>query len=100
MTEEQATSSGEGSSPGGANVSRSNILPDRYDGQGNFRHWLRHFDACGDANGWSDAEKLRKLPAFLRGRAATHLYSLTSAQCQSYANLKQSLQASPALPSG
>ena len=89
MLEQPSTSSEEG-----ANVSRSNILPDRYDGQGNFRNWLRHFDACGDASGWSDGEKLRKLPAFLRGRAATHFYSLTDPQCADYATLKKNLQAS------
>ena len=38
--------------------------------------------------------KLRKLPAFLRGRAATHFYSLTDPQCVDYATLKKNLQAS------
>lgn len=38
------------------------------------------------------AGKLRKLPAFLRGRAATHFYSLTSAQCESYASLSEVLE--------
>ena len=93
MPEQPSTNSEEGGSVVGASVPRSNILPDRYDGQGDFRNWLRHFDACGDASGWSDSEKLRKLPAFLRGRAATHFYSLTDPQCADYATLKRNLQA-------
>lgn len=74
--------------------SHSSILPERYDGQGDFRLWLRHFDACGEANGWTDAAKLKKLPAFLRGRAATHFYSLTTEQQASYGDLKDNLQKS------
>ena len=77
IPEQLNTSSEGGGNAVGASASRSSILPDRYDGQGGFRNWLRHFDACGDASGWSDGEKLRKLPAFLRGRAATHFYSLS-----------------------
>ena len=74
--------------------SHSNILPDRYDGQSDFRHWMRHFDVCGDANGWMSADKLRKWPAFLRGRAATHYYALTSNQRENYTALTSNLQVS------
>lgn len=31
--------------------------------------WIEHFDSVGDAAGWTDGEKLRKIRAFLRGPA-------------------------------
>ena len=89
ITETSATSTSE--------TGRSNgpgILPDRYDGLGDFRHWLRHFNACADASSWSDEDRLKKLPAFLRGRAATHLYALTTTEQETYTALTSSLQKS------
>ena len=53
--------------------SKIGILPERFDGTTDFRQWLRHFDACGDANSWTAADHLRKLPAFLRGRGSSHI---------------------------
>ena len=94
MPEQPSTSSEEGGGVVGASVPRSNILPDWYDGQGDFCNWLRHFDTCSNTSGWSDSEKLRKLPAFLRGRAATHFYSLTDPQHADYTTLKRNLLAS------
>jgi hypothetical protein len=59
------------------------FIPDRYDGQGDYQQWLRHFDVCG-TSGWSNADQLKTLPAFLHGRAAKHFYSLTTEQQASY----------------
>jgi hypothetical protein len=57
----------------------SNILPGRFDNC-DFECWLREFDACCDANGWKVAgerdDKILKLPAFLRGKAASHFYAI------------------------
>ena len=47
--------------------------PEKFD-DGYLDAWLREFDACSAANGWKVTEtiddKILKLPAFLRGRAA------------------------------
>ncbi len=76
----------------------SNILPARFD-NGDFECWLREFDACSDANGWKVAEdrddKILKLPAFLRGKAASHFYAIPAAKRTTYkdavAELRKSL---------
>ena len=50
----------------GASVSRSSTTPDIGMMARAFPiTWPRHFDAyCGDASGWLDSEKLRKLRMF------------------------------------
>lgn len=54
----------------------SNILPGKFDGSSDLATWLREFHACGDANGWKTDEMIKKLPAFLRGPAASHFYAI------------------------
>ena len=76
----------------------SNILPGRFD-NGDFECWLREFDACCDANGWKVVEdrddKILKLPAFRRGKAASHFYAIPVAKRANYkdavAEFKKSL---------
>eukprot|EP00794_Sanderia_malayensis_P020628 gene20628-biopygen17020 len=68
------------------------ILPEKFE-QGDFRVWLRQFEVCADANGWTEPQRLRKLPAFLRGLAATHFYALTDEQRDTYQNLIANLTA-------
>ena len=51
------------------------VPPDKFD-HGDFNSWLRNFDVCATANGWSDADKLRKFPAFLRGQASSFYHTL------------------------
>jgi hypothetical protein len=48
----------------------SSILRSKFDGD-DIVAWPREFDACALANGWKDEDKIKKLPAFLRERAAT-----------------------------
>jgi hypothetical protein len=76
----------------------SSILPGRFDNS-DFGCWLREFDACCDANGWKVAgerdDKILKLPAFLRGKAASHFYAIPAERRTKYkdavAELKKSL---------
>ena len=51
----------------------ASILPERFD-KGDFALWLRQYECCAVANGWTDEEKFAKLPAFLRGQAASHYF--------------------------
>ena len=48
------------------------ILPSKFE-RGDFTIWLRE---CADTNGWNADVKIKKLPAFLRGEAASHFYAL------------------------
>jgi hypothetical protein len=48
--------------------------PIKFDGD-DIVAWPREFDACALANGWKDEDKIKKLAAFLRERAATYFYA-------------------------
>ena len=68
------------------------ILPEKFD-HGDFPAWLRQFECCASANAWADEDKALKLPAFLRGIAATHFHALTDEQKDSYSHLIENLKA-------
>ena len=57
--------------------------------------WLSKFDACALANGWKDDNRIKTLPTFLRGQAATHFYTIPDEERETYAattrKLKESL---------
>ena len=71
------------------------ILPGKFD-DGDFDAWLREFDACAAANGWTVTdttdEKILKLPAFLRGRAASNFYAIPEDERNTYANAVKSMR--------
>ena len=75
-------------------MATASILPSKFDGD-DIVVWLREFDACALANGWKDEDKIKKLPAFLRGRAATHFYATPAEERATYdaatKKLKQAL---------
>ena len=56
---------------------------------GDFESWLREFDACCAGNGWKTSEdvddKIHRLPAFLRGQAASRFFAIPMEQCATYA---------------
>eukprot|EP00112_Aurelia_sp_Birch-Aquarium-sp1_P012166 Seg2556.4 transcript_id=Seg2556.4/GoldUCD/mRNA.D3Y31 product="hypothetical protein" protein_id=Seg2556.4/GoldUCD/D3Y31 len=70
----------------------ASILPERFD-KGDFALWLRQYECCAVANGWTDEQKLAKLPAFLRGLAATHYFSFEEEQRDTYGHLIINLKA-------
>ena len=61
----------------------TSILPRKFDGD-DVVTWLREIDAWALANGWKDEDKIQKLPAFLRERAATHFYEFPNAEKATY----------------
>ena len=67
------------------------ILPSKFDGD-DIVEWLREFDACALANNWKDEEKIKKLPAFLRGRAATHFYAIPADERATYEEATKKLK--------
>ena len=68
-------------------MSSGTILPGRFD-NGDFESWLREFDACCAANGWKVTDerddKILKLPAFLRDKAASHFYAIAEDRRKTY----------------
>ena len=70
----------------------ASILPKRFD-KGDFALWLRQYECCAVANGWADEEKLAKLPAFLRGHAASHYFLFEEEQKDTYDHLIMNLKA-------
>ena len=79
----------------GKTMSTTAILPGKFNG-GDLIAWLREFDACCAANGWKASEdadqKLLKLPAFLRGQAASHFYAIPAAKRNTYATAVSELK--------
>ena len=71
-------------------MSTVSVVPERFD-SGDFAARIRYFDCCSDANGWTDAEKVRKLPAFLKGQAASYFFSLPTSSRDSYPHLVTAL---------
>ena len=67
------------------------VLPDKFE-HGDFNSWLRTFVVCATANGWSEEDKLRKLPAFLRGQAYSFYHTLAKADTDAYVHLASSLR--------
>jgi len=68
------------------------ILPKELN-HGDFPAWLRQFECCASANKWTAEEKVLKLPAFLRGVAATHFHTLSDAEEDSHAHFVENLKA-------
>ena len=51
---------------------------------------MRALYACG----WKDDDKIKKLPAFLRGQAATHFYATPAEERATYATAAKKAKAS------
>ncbi|CAB3987391.1 ac transposable element-derived 4 [Paramuricea clavata] len=69
----------------------TSILPSKFE-RGDLTTWLREYDACAEANEWDAAAKIKKLPAFLRGEAASHFYSLNQDSRKTYADATKALK--------
>ena len=79
-------------------MSGASILPGKFDGSSDLSTWLREFDACCDANGWKTDDKIKKLPAFLRGPAASHFYAIDENERKSYDDAVKGLTAAMCPP--
>ena len=62
----------------------TSILPGKFDGSSDLATWLREFDACSLANDWKEEDKIKKLPAFFRGPAASHFYAIPADDRKTY----------------
>ena len=68
----------------------TSIIPEKFE-SGDISSWLRQFEVCAIANGWNNDKKLKILPAFLRGQAATHYFALDDDKKADYGELKKNL---------
>ena len=64
-------------------MSTLSVVPEKFE-TGDFAAWLRNFERCAIANGWKEDEKLKKLPAFLRGPASSYYFSLAAEHKDTY----------------
>ena len=76
-------------------MSNTAILPARFE-SGDLIAWLHEFNACCAANGWTVNEttdhKILKIPAFLRGQAASHFYAIPEEKRSSYTDAVKELK--------
>ena len=68
----------------------SSIVPEKFD-SGDIASWLRQFEVCATANSWDADKKLKVMPAFLRGPAATYFHALDDNQKDTYEKLTKNL---------
>ena len=74
-------------------MAASTIRHEKFD-SGDIVTCFREFECCATTNNWNEEKRLRVLPAFLRGPAATYFHALPNQAKDSYQHLKESLQAS------
>ena len=67
------------------------IKPDRYDGKGPWKPYLKHFEMCATINGWDEKDKCQYLAVLLTGSAQQTLGSL-QAELKDYKQLVKSLE--------
>ena len=60
------------------------VLPETFDGEGDFDKWIRHFEDVADLNGWSNGDKLRWLKVRLVGKAHVAFNRLAHKTQQAY----------------
>ena len=66
--------------------------PADYDGTQSLRDYLRHFERCSVANGWSKEEAAVFLAASLRGEAQKVLNGLSDTDCRNYKKIVDRLE--------
>ena len=62
--------------PAGTTTTRPLVLPELYDGMGNWREWSFHFENVAAVNNWDDTQKLQWLRIRLTGCAQKALHRL------------------------
>ena len=68
------------------------ILPDTFNGDGNWDDWAAHFDNCSEINGCDAAAKLKFLKVTLTGRAQSVFQCLPDYQKDTFAHATTALQ--------
>ena len=69
------------------------LLPETFDGKGDFDAWIHHFEDVADFNGWSDGDKLRWLKVRLTNKAHVALMRLPHVTLRSFATARTAFTA-------
>ena len=85
------TTSGRERGPAGA--TRPLVLPELYDGTGNWREWSFHFDNVAAVNNWDDTQKLQWLRVRVTGRAQKALHRLQGSTAMTYEATRDAMKA-------
>jgi len=73
--------------------SRPLVLPETFDGTGNWSDWCFHFENVAAVNSWSDSQKLQWLRVRVTGRAQKALHRLPTSASTTYAATRDALRA-------
>ena len=60
----------------GSTMTRPLVLPEPFDGTGNWTDWWFHFENISTVNGWDDTQKVQWLQVRLTGRVQKALHCL------------------------
>ena len=78
---------------GGSTVTATHplVLPEKFNGTGNYNEWISHFEGIASINNWTEADKCRWLKVRLTDKAHVALTRLPNDAHISYASLKAAL---------
>ena len=75
-----------------ATATRPLVLPEKFNGTGNFNKWISHFEGIAAINKWTDDDKGLWLKVRLTDKAHVALMRLPNDAHESYASLKAALK--------
>eukprot|EP00117_Sycon_ciliatum_P016565 scpid20143/ scgid15938/ len=71
---------GAGGAPVAPAFGRPAVMPEAYDGSGDWVEYIQYFDQCAQVNGWNDPQKAQYLAVRLRGGAQRFLATIPAAR--------------------
>ena len=72
-------------------ATRPLVLPEKFNGTGNYNEWISHFEGIASINNWNEADKCLWLKVRLTDKAHVALTRLPNDAHDSYASLKAAL---------
>ena len=73
-------------------TSRPLVLPEKFDGTGNYEEWISHFESIAAINKWGEEEKSLWIQVRLTEKAHVALTRLPSETTQTYEAIKAALR--------
>ena len=80
MTAAGGAVAGAGGAPVAPAFGRPAVMPEAYDGSGDWVEYIQYFDQCAQVNGWNDPQKAQYLAVRLRGGAQRFLATIPAAR--------------------
>ena len=77
---------------GRQSTTRPLVLPEKFDGTGNFEEWISHFESIAAINKWGEEEKSLWIRVRLTEKAHVALTQLQSDTIQTYEAIKKALR--------